>query len=110
MPKIGDLRVWHIPQVPMAAFHVEVASLEQAELVITTLARYDLFQLNQGVKPDYSNASGLEVYDATGAVDGNGAGWVEWHHPDTGSEIGEWMQERQDDMTHSEQALPQAGP
>lgn len=94
MPKIGDLRVWHMPQIPMESFHVAVASPEQAALVINTLARYDLFQLEYGVKPDYSNASGLEVYHATGAADGSGAGWVEWHHPDSGDDIGEWMQDR----------------
>jgi hypothetical protein len=109
MPNIGDLRVWHMPQIPMESFHVAVASPEQgAALVINTLVRYDLFQLERGVKPDYSNASGLEVYDATGAADGCGAGWVEWHHPDSGDDIGEWMQERAQDPAHAGKTLDQA--
>ena len=55
-PKAGDLRVWWIPQVPMKAFHVPVADLAEAKLVIDTLAKYDLFQLENKIKPDFCNA------------------------------------------------------
>lgn len=53
-------RVWHIPQVPGAAFHVQVDSLEKAILVREVLALYDMFQYVERIKPDYSNASGIE--------------------------------------------------
>ncbi len=43
--KEGDLRVWWIPQVPMKAFRQPVANVEQAILLLNTLAEYDNFQL-----------------------------------------------------------------
>lgn len=55
-------RVWHIPQVPGAAFHVEVRDYAEAKRLQDTLADYDLFQFNNNIKPDYSNASGVQVY------------------------------------------------
>lgn len=53
-------RVWHIPQVPMKPFIVECSTLEQAGKVFEALADYDLFQFENNIKPDYSNASGIE--------------------------------------------------
>ena len=64
------LRVWWIPQVPGKPFHVPVADLAQAKLILDTLARYDLFQLEHRIKPDYANVGGLEVFE-----DGE---WIEW--------------------------------
>lgn len=55
-------RVWHIPQVPGKAFHVEVKTFEEAERLKSALADYDLFQFNNNIKPDYCNASGIQVY------------------------------------------------
>ena len=72
--KEGQLRVWHIPQVPMHAFRVYVSSIKLAKLVIKTLAIYDLFQLEYKIKPDYSNVQGLEIYE-------NGE-WSEWQDID----------------------------
>ena len=62
--KVGDLRVWHIPQMPMKPFHVEVATVDEAKKILNTLWDYDTFQFENKVKPDYSNASGLEVFEA----------------------------------------------
>ena len=61
--KEGQFRVWHIPQIPMHAFRVYVDSLKEAKLILETLAIYDLFQLEYKIKPDYSNASGLEIFE-----------------------------------------------
>lgn len=72
-PKLGDLRVWWIPQVPMTAFHVSVANTKEARLILDTLAFYDIFQFKHRVKPDYFNAGGLEVYGTEGIP-----GWEEW--------------------------------
>jgi len=58
-----ELRVWWIPQVPMKPFHVEVATTDEAKLILNTLAQYDLFQWRNHVKPDFSNAGGLEVFE-----------------------------------------------
>lgn len=79
-PKIGDMRVWWIPQVPMKAFHVPVANVKEAKLILTTLARYDIFQLENNIKPDFCNAGGLEVFEAD---NGEGVpGWSEWYNED----------------------------
>lgn len=68
--KEGDLRVWWIPQVPMKAFRQPVANVEQAILLLNTLAEYDNFQFENNVKGDYCNVGGLEIFE-----DGE---WCEW--------------------------------
>lgn len=75
----GDLRVWWIPQVPMTRFFVPVESIEQAKLIYNTLARYDAFQFEHNVKPDYCNLGGLEVVE-----DGE---WLEWSDEETGDTL-----------------------
>lgn len=78
----GELRVWHIPQAPMGAFHYPVASVQEAILLLNCLAQYDLFQFEHDVKPDYSNAQGLEVFE-----DGE---WIEYYDED-GNDIIEFI-------------------
>lgn len=85
-PKVGDLRVWWIPQIPGKPFHVHVESVEEAVLILNTLAAYDAFQLENNIKPDYCNVGGLEVYDSCGGNDGNSPGWCEWYN-DEGDDI-----------------------
>lgn len=63
MPKKGDLVVWWVPQVPMKAFVAPVKTLAEARLLLRTLARYDIFQLENKVKPDFCNAGGLVEWD-----------------------------------------------
>lgn len=70
---MAKLRVWHIPQIPCKAFHVEVSSPEDAIKILTTLANYDLFQLENNIKPDYSNAQGLEEWNEEEKE------WEEWY-------------------------------
>lgn len=76
-------RVWWIPQIPMKAFRVAVDTIDEAALILDTLANYDLFQYHNRVKPDYSNAGGLEVFE-------NGE-WTEWDDGD-GRDIDAWME------------------
>lgn len=83
---MAKLRVWHIPQVPMKAFHVDVETLEEAIKVLNILADYDLFQFENRVKPDYCNMQGLEEFDEQ---DGE---WSEWYSDD-GMDIREYAQE-----------------
>lgn len=74
-PREGDMRVWWIPQVPMKkTFQVEVEDAKEARKMIDTLAEYDWFQYDNDIKPDYSNAGGLEVFE-----DGE---WLEWESAD----------------------------
>ena len=68
-PKTGSLKVWWIPQVPMKAFEVNVANVVEGKLLLDALAEYDLFQFKSKVKPDYSNAGGLVVFDGTEWID-----------------------------------------
>lgn len=70
IPKIGQLQVWWIPQIPMKAFRVNVDSLKEAKLLLHTLADYDIFQFENNIKPDFSNAGGLQVYTEEG--------WEDW--------------------------------
>lgn len=70
----GQLRVWHIPQVPMHCFYVYVRNIKEAQLILNTLAYYDLFQLEYKIKPDYSNVNGLEIYEK--------GEWCEWENED----------------------------
>lgn len=77
--KEGALRVWHIPQVPMEPFHVSVLSVREAKLILDALARYDIFQFEKNIKPDYCNAAGLEVFD--------GGEWTEWYDEESGEDI-----------------------
>lgn len=63
MERESDVRVWWIPQVPMEAFRVYVPTLAEALRLTETLARYDAFQFEHRVKPDYSNVGGIEVFE-----------------------------------------------
>jgi Superinfection exclusion gene product 17 len=72
----GDLRVWHIPQVPMKPFHVAVRNIREADLILETLAFYDIFQFKNKIKPDYSNAAGLEVFKE--------GEWEDWYDEESG--------------------------
>lgn len=71
-----ELRVMHYPQVPCEGFEVKVDSIQQAKLIMDTLAFYDLFQLEQNIKPDFSNFTSLEMYE-------NGE-WTDWADEETG--------------------------
>jgi hypothetical protein len=82
------LRVYHIPQVPMKAFYVEVATPEEAIKILDVLADYDLFQFENNVKGDYCNAQGLETLEDFEG-DGN-LEWCEWHDPETDFDIREY--------------------
>lgn len=90
-PAIGALRVWHIPQVPGAIFHVGVDTPQEAQRVLKMLADYDDFQFKHRIKPDYCNASGLEVFAAEADAGEGSPGWIEWLDPETDADIDEWV-------------------
>lgn len=79
-PRNGALRVWHIPQVPGKQFYVEVLSVEAGIVILDILAKYDQFQFDHRIKPDYANAQGLQVFEE--------GEWAEWYDED-GNDIGE---------------------
>jgi hypothetical protein len=86
-PSEGDLRVWWIPQVPGNPFHVPVKTVREASVVLETLTYYDLFQFGNNIKPDYSNAGGLEVFEKSE--------WTEWYDEESGEFINDLDEERQ---------------
>src|SRR5262245_58812003 len=57
-PSALELRVWWIPQVPGTPFFYPVPDLATAKLLVDALARYDLFQFDNNIKPDYTNDGG----------------------------------------------------
>lgn len=79
-PREGDLQVWHIPQVPGKSFEVAVSTPQEGKRVMEILAAYDLFQLHHYIKPDYSNAQGLNVFEDSE--------WISWYDED-GNDIDE---------------------
>lgn len=83
--KPGDLQVWWIPQVPCDPFIVPVKTVEEGAKILDVLAKYDLFQYETSIKPDYANAGGLRVYEDDSDGEGN-PGFVEWHD-DNGDDI-----------------------
>ena len=66
MSKTGDLKVWWIPQIPGKPFEVEVPTLDEGRRLCAVLAAYDLFQYRNRIKPDYSNAGGVVVFNEDG--------------------------------------------
>jgi len=79
------LQVWWIPQVPGKAFNVNVNSVEEGVLLMDVLASYDYFQYVHRIKPDYSNAGGLNQWSEDCDGDGN-PGWESWFDEETGED------------------------
>lgn len=59
MPK---LRVYYII-LGAKTYHQEVSSVEEAKLVIDSIARFVNFQIDNNVFPDHCSTAGLEVWD-----------------------------------------------
>jgi hypothetical protein len=70
------LRIWWIPQIPGKPFTREVETLVEAKVLLEVLADYDKFQLDNNIKPDYSNIGGLCYFDE------NEQEWLDWHPSD----------------------------
>lgn len=60
---MSKLRVWWMPRIGKETFYVPVETVEEGKKVMGVLAVYDLFQLQNNVKPDYVNAGGIEMWD-----------------------------------------------
>lgn len=73
---VGSLRIWRIPQIPGKAFTIQVETLVEAKLLLGAFDRYDLFQVENGIKPDYCSASGLQIYESDGE---GGLHWSDWY-------------------------------
>ena len=79
------LQVWWVPQVPMKAFEVDVATVAEGVKVMDVLAKYDIFQFENNIKPDFCNAGGLRQWCDNS--DGEGTpGWEDWYDDETGED------------------------
>ena len=70
-------RAWHMPQIPGKRILFDVATPAEGKKIIEALGKYDLFLLDQGLREDYSNVNGIEVFE-----DGE---WTDWE--DYGDDI-----------------------
>ncbi len=70
------LRVWHIPQIPGISFYVEVSTPKEGKKIMDILSIYDQFQFQNKIKPDFSNACGLEYFDEETNQ------WTDWESKD----------------------------
>ena len=58
------LRVWWIPQIGCkATMYIEVENEKEGKKLLDILACYDLFQLENNIKPDFCNTGGLQVFN-----------------------------------------------
>lgn len=58
-------RVWHIPQVPGKPFYIYTDDIREAKKFLDVLSAYDLFQLENKIKPDFTNVNGVQMWDET---------------------------------------------
>ncbi|MFF0498489.1 hypothetical protein ACFYU5_18935 [Nocardia aobensis] len=66
MPIPGDLRIWYIPQIPMKAYYRDITSVEEGRNLLDAIYELALFEFHNNVKPDYSNAGGIERWEEDG--------------------------------------------
>lgn len=84
-PSDTQLKVWWIPQIPGARFEVPVATVAEGVKLMDVLAKYDAFQFEHRIKPDYCNAGGLMMIDSDGE-------WGDWYDEETGEDDPEeWL-------------------
>ena len=67
---MNQLRIWWIPQMPGKSFYMNIDSIGEGVKILNTLGLYDEFQYKNGIKPDYSNAGGLQMLEDEE--------WVDW--------------------------------
>ena len=59
-------KMWYIPQVPMKAFEREFDNIEAAKAALVTVIDFSIFEFENHVKPDYSDAAGISRWEEDG--------------------------------------------
>lgn len=90
-------RVWWNPQVGSGCgtFFYECPSLEAALMLDDALGKYDLFQLENNIKPDFSNAGGVQWFCdgvTNSDPDSSDDGWWDYDEEDFKAIIAELRQ------------------
>lgn len=80
-------RITHYPQIPCKPFTRMVRTPEEGAILAETLAYYDLFQYENNIKPDYSNSTFLEVWNADEGE------WEGWYRESDDAELDELIEE-----------------
>ncbi len=83
-PAYGDLRIWYVPQAPMDSYTQPVDSIEEGFKILDAIYQVALFEFENRLKPDYSNAGGVSRYET------NGEGGFDWYDVDED----EWRREQ----------------
>ena len=91
-PKLGDLRIWWIPQLGMGnTFYWSVKTIADGVNLMNLLAEYDAFELANNVKPDYANAGGIEMFQQAETCQE----WQDWYDQETGEDDPrEWLEQQ----------------
>lgn len=98
------LRVWHIPQFPSKSFYIPVNDIREAKKVMDILAAYDLFQLENNIKPDFCNASGVQQWDEQENE------WIDWYletEDDYFDDIDEYLEKDEEIQKFSKELFSQ---
>mgnify|MGYP001947346266 CR=1 FL=1 len=91
MPQIGSTT---------ATLYIPVETPEEGKKVMDILGCYDLFQLENNIKPDYANANGLQVYDEESGE------WEDWYSED-GEELETHLENNEELQTFSKELFGQ---
>lgn len=65
---------YYIPQVPMKAFEFETDDLVLAQTVLEQIVSFSIYEFENNVKPDYSDAAGIVRWEEDGE---GGHAWFE---------------------------------
>jgi hypothetical protein len=60
---MAKFRAWYIPQVPMHPFEVERPTAVEAQAALDLITNFSIFEFDNNIKPDYSDAGGVEEWD-----------------------------------------------
>ena len=85
-------RIWYIPQVPWRPFQEYADTKEEWIKLLQTVIKFSIFEFSERIKPDYSDASGMEYFytdeqsieyadeeNMVEEIDGVRGVWLEWY-------------------------------
>ena len=78
-------RVWYIPQIPWKQYSVMVNTLEEWIIALSSIIWLSIFEFENNIKPDYSDASWMEYFytdkdtlEYTDKEDITEIDWIKW--------------------------------